>query len=84
MSNLEAVAAPIAFTTEQMAILKKALQWAKEEMDHMDEDLVSASAFRFQQEVMLLENSFGQTYFTGLKWILQILLHKIRMAPAQG
>ena len=35
MSNFEAIAAPNTFATERMANLRKAIQWAKEDVEHI-------------------------------------------------
>ena len=67
-----------------MAILKKALQRAKEEMAQLNEDLVPASNFQLQQEVMLSKTSFGQTFFTGPVKIIQIICNKIHIQFSNG
>ena len=53
-------------------------------MDLVDQNLVPASDFQLQQEVMLLETSYGHSYFTGPVRIVQILPHKICIQFSNG
>ena len=53
-------------------------------MDLVDQNLVPASDFQLQQEIMLLETSYGHSYFTGPVRIAQTLPHKICIQLSNG